>query len=215
MSLGLVDVDDDATTAEIARKIVAYMEASNTGQTSRVLNRWHSAKGFREAWDAFSDNPAELAVALAANSFSQMMPYGTKIIGATTATGVGVGATVGSVVPGAGTIAGGLTGLGYGLRTGFAATNLALEYTNEWMEAARLEGFDTTNPQSMELAFSNENVWARAKERGFKRGIPIAVIDFLSSGLAGRVFTTGKTASMGTRIALQTAERVVYDLHGS
>ena len=211
MSLGLADIDDDATTAEIARKIVAYMEASNTGQTSRVLNRWHSAKGFREAWDAFSDNPAELSVALAANSFSQMMPYGTKIIGATTATGVGVGAVAGSVVPGAGTIAGGLTGLGYGLRTGFAATNLALEYTNEWMEAARREGYDTTNPQSMQNAFSDENVWATAKERGFKRGIPIAVIDFLSSGLAGRVFTTGKTASMGTRIALQTAERVVYD----
>ena len=214
MSLGLVDVDDDATTAEIARKIVAYMEASNTGQTSRVLNRWHSAKGFREAWDAFSDNPAELSVALAANSFSQMMPYGTKIIGATTATGVGVGAAAGlaggPLAPV--TVTGGaLAGLGYGLRTGFAATNLALEYTNEWMEAARLEGFDTTNPQSMELAFSNENVWARAKERGFKRGIPIAVVDFLTSGLAGRVFTTGKTASMGTRIALQTAERVVYD----
>ncbi len=44
------------------------MEASNTGQVSRAMSRWHSAKGFREAWDAFSDNPAELAISFAANS---------------------------------------------------------------------------------------------------------------------------------------------------
>ena len=83
------------------------------------MNRWNRAKGFREAWDAFSDNPAKLSVALAANSMSQMLPYGMKIIPSFMAAGAVSGATYGGVagataggvgaIPGA--IAGGSSGL--------------------------------------------------------------------------------------------------------
>ncbi len=210
ISLGLTDLDNDATTAEVAQAIVDYMEAANTGKVSLALNRYYSSKGFREGFDAFLDNPFELMTSLAANSISQMMPYGLKIIGATTGTGIATGAVAGSVVPGAGTAAGAVSGLGYGLRTGFAATNLALEYTNAWLESAG-QNYNIHNPEEIAQAFDDENVWAEAKERGLKRGIPIAIIDFLSGGLAGRLFKVGKTASKGTKILAQTAERVAFD----
>ena len=57
MSLGLVDMDDKATTSEIAMNIVKYLDDANTGKTSRAMYRWHSAKGVFEAWYAFADNP--------------------------------------------------------------------------------------------------------------------------------------------------------------
>ena len=95
MSLGLEDIGEDASVAEISEAVVAYMDAAETGKVSRGLYRWHSARGFVEAWDAFYDNPAELSVSLAANSLSQMLPYGYKIIPALGATGAGTGAMVG------------------------------------------------------------------------------------------------------------------------
>jgi len=217
LALGLEDTEDEETVAQISRRIVEYMEASNTGQVSRAMSRWHSAKGFREAWDAFSDNPAELAISFAANSISQMLPYGTKIIGISTASGAGTGAVIGStgfvsgpggvLTTGGGALAGGM----WGLRTGFAATSYALEYTNAIMDAAKSNGYDITNPKDMEAALTDENVWSEGGDRGRKRGIPIAIVDMLSSGLAGRVFKVGKTASRSTRFATQVGERLVFD----
>ena len=117
MALGL-EGDDEESTAQLAQRIVDYLDASNTEETSRAMGRWHRAKGFREAWDAFADNPAELALSFAANSINQMLPYGTKIIAGTTATGAGigfgVGATAGAAAGGVGAIPGGIAGAGTG-----------------------------------------------------------------------------------------------------
>jgi hypothetical protein len=217
LALGLKDIDDDASTTDIAQAIVDYMEAGNTGKTSRAMARWHSSRGFREAWDAFSDNPAELAISFAGNSISQMLPYGWKIIGGTSATGLAVGAGVGATgfVTGPGGVlttgAGALTGLSWGLRTGFAATGYALEYTNAVMDAAKEYDYDIMDPEQMKAALQDERVWAFGAKRGAQRGIPIAIVDILSAGLAGRVFQVGKTASFGRRTAISLGERVVFD----
>ena len=183
------------------------------------MGRWHRAKGFREAWDAFADNPAELALSFAANSINQMLPYGTKIIAGTTATGAGigfgVGATAGAAAGGVGAIPGGIAGAGtgaiWGLRTGFAATSYALEYTNAILDVARKEGYNINDPEDMKAALMDDDVWAKGNVRGAQRGIPIAVVDMLSSGLAGRVFAAGKTATFTRRLGVQLGERVVFD----
>ena len=217
LALGLEDVDDDASTAQIAQAIVDYMEAGNTGKTSRAMARWHSSRGFREAWDAFSDNPAELALSFAGNSISQMLPYGWKIISGTAATGTAIGAGVGATgfVTGPGgvvtTAGGAMTGLSWGLRTGFAATGYALEYTNAVMDAAKEYDYDIMDPEQMKAALQDDRVWAFGAKRGAQRGIPIAIVDILSAGLAGRLFQVGKTASYGRRTALSLGERVLYD----
>ena len=113
----------------------------------------------------------------------------------------------GVLTTGGGAIAGGA----WGLRTGFAATSLALEYTNAVMEAMTNNGYDVLNSNDVAIALSDENVWAEGRERGLKRGIPIAMVDMLSSGLAGRVFKVGKTASRGRRLGVQVGERLVFD----
>ena len=217
LALGLEDMDDDASTANIAQAIVDYMEAGNTGQTSRAMTRWHSSRGFREAWDAFSDNPAELALSFAGNSISQMLPYGWKIIGSSAATGTVVGGGIGAsgFVTGPGgvvtTAGGALTGLSWGLRTGFAATGYALEYTNAVMDAAKHYDYDIMDPEQMKAALQDEKVWSFGAEKGARRGIPIAIVDMLSAGLAGRIFQVGKTASFGRRTVMSLGERVLYD----
>jgi hypothetical protein len=211
ISLGLEDVDDETSVEELAEKIVQYMEEAQTGRTSRVESRWHNAKGFEEAWRVFANDPVELSGAFVAQSLSQMLPYGWKIISGSTATGAGTGAIVGSVVPGAGTAAGALTGASWGLRTGFAATSVALEYTNAVLDAARNQGFDLNDPEQVKQALQTESVWDEGRDIGLKRGLTIGVVDMLSAGLAGRVFKTGQLATRGTRIAAGVGERVVFD----
>ena len=210
LSLGIEDIDDESSTEEVATKIIEYMKQAKTGKTGRTQRRWHNARGFQEAFDVFLDNPGELSLTLAAQSMSQMLPYGYKLIAGGTAAGAGTGAVYGSVVPGAGTLGGALTGAGYGFRTGFASTMVALEYTNAVMDAAR-EKYNVMNPEELKMALQDQEVWDKGREIGLKRGLTIGAVDFFAMGLAGRVFKTGLLASRGARIAAVGAERVVFD----
>lgn len=210
LSLGIEDVDSDSSTEEVASKIIEYMKQAQTGKTGRTQRRWHNARGFQEAFDVFKDNPAELALTLAAQSMSQMLPYGYKLIIGGTAAGAGTGAVYGSVVPGAGTAAGAVGGAGYGFRTGFASTMVALEYTNAVMDAAR-KRYNVMNPEELAMALQDKEVWDEGREIGLKRGLTIGAVDFFAMGLAGRVFKTGLLASRTARVAAVGAERVVFD----
>ena len=79
------------------------------------------------------------------------------------------------------------------------------------MDAARHYGYNIHDAQSMKDAFQDDNVWKRGLHRGKARGIPIGVMDFISGGLAGRVFQIGKTSAVGARMGAVAAERVVMD----
>ena len=200
------------TTEELAEKFVEYMRASNTGKVSRELNRYHSAKGFREAFDAFSDDIPTMAMAYAANSLSQMLPYGLRLLATAVPTGVGIGAGAGTVAAGPlGTIPGAATGLAYGLRTAMMGANYGMEYTNAIMEAMNRYNYNVLNTNDVVAAFKDDNVWAEGREQGLKRGIPIMAVDIISAGIAGRVFNVGKTASLGRRVSAFTAERLAID----
>ena len=211
LSLGLEDIDDDATRAEIAQAVVDYMAQANTGDVSRVSNRYHQAKGFWEIFQVVWDNPLELSLTLAGESLSQMLPYGTKLVGAGVVTGAGGGALYGSAVPGYGTAGGALLGAGYGARTGFAATSLAMEYTNAVFDAMKNQGYDITDPLQVEQAFLDDNVWEEGKRIGFSRGIPISIVDYFSAGLAGKVFTAGRLSSTPVKASAFVGERLVFD----
>jgi hypothetical protein len=212
--LGIKDVDSKTDKAEAARIIVENL-TNQSPNSNRVMARWEQASGFAEGLDAFLDNPFELALTMAATSLSQILPYGSKIVPATTAAGAGTGAVTGLLggpfaeitVPG-----GAITGGVQGFRTGMAATSLAMEYTNSVLDVMREKGYDVTDPNQVEKAFDDESVWSEGRERGLKRGIPIAVVDYLSAGLAGKVFKpTSAISSTGRRVALQTTERAVFD----
>lgn len=213
-TLGIKDVNNQTDKAEAARIIVENL-TNQSSNSSRAMSRWEQASGFDEGLDAFLDNPFELMTTMAATSLSQILPYGSKIVPATTAAGAGTGALTGLLggpfaevtVP-----AGAITGSIQGFRGGMAATSLAMEYTNSVLDVMKEKGYDITDPNQVEQALSNDEVWAEGRERGLKRGIPIAIVDYLSAGLAGKVFKpTSALSSTGRKVALQTTERAVFD----
>ena len=214
--LGGYDLDDPESTKKAAESIVGFLE-NRASTKSRVLTRWGNANGFDESWDVISDNPLEWATTLAGQSLAMMAPYGSKIIATTTASGIGIGAGIGAsgfvtgpggvVTTGAGAATGGI----WGFRTGFAATSVAMEYTNAMIEAMSNQGYDITDPESVAGALNDQGVWDEGLERGLKRGIPIAIVDLITAKLAGNLLRTGSVASRGKRIAALTAERLIAD----
>ena len=213
-ALGIKDVNSKTDKADAARIIVENL-TNQSGNSSRAMARWQQASGFSEGLDAFLDNPFELMTTMAATSLSQILPYGMKIVPATTAAGAGAGALTGLAGGPFAEVtvtAGALTGGARGFRAGMAATSLAMEYTNSVLDVMKEKGYDINDPSQVEQALSSDEIWAEGRERGLKRGIPIAVVDYLSAGLAGKVFKPASAiASTGSKVAMQTAERAVFD----
>jgi hypothetical protein len=205
------DVSSFADRKEAAEYIAKqYADMYNT--ESRAMARWRNTRGFQEGLGVIADDPAEFLSTWVATSVSQILPYGWKIIAGSTATGAGVGAAIGAPVGGVGAIPGLITGAGYGFRSGMAITNLAAEYTGAIMSAVESNGYNPMDPESLAEALGKKEIWDEGKNIGLTRGIPIAVVDMLSAGLAGRIFKPASAlASRTKKIALGAAERLVID----
>jgi hypothetical protein len=206
------DMDDPESRLEAAKKIYLHL-TKNPGASSKVLSQYNKAIGAKEITEILLNDPLELATTLAASSLSMMLPYGYKIVGSSTLLGAGIGTGTGAAFAGVGALPGFITGAAKGLQTGMSATSLAMEYTNEVLDAAR-ERYDIMNDptgEEMAKALADPEVWETGKERGLKRGIPIMVMDLISGQLAGKIFTAGKFSGVGARIGAQVVERAVFD----
>ena len=211
-TLGIKDVDATADRQEIAKKI-AEASSNLSGKQSRVLSRLNLSRD-GEFSKSFLSDPLESMLTLAASSFTQILPYGSYIIPSFVATGIATGAAAGLVGGPAApaTVTGGaITGGSYGLRTGMAASFFALEYTNSILDVMKDKGYNITDPLQVEKGLMDESVWSEGSERGIKRGVPIALVDYFGAGLAGKVFKVSKIAPIATRVGALTAERLVVD----
>lgn len=209
--LGGYDLDDPDSTQKAAEKIVEFLK-NRSSKESRVMSRWNQSETGQEMWDVFQDNPMEWMSTLAGQSLAQMAPYGWKIVGAALATGAGAGAATGALGANPLTVAGGAAlGATWGFRTGFATTSIAMEYTNAVIEAISNKGYDINDPESVAKALQDPGVWAEGKERGLKRGIPIAVVDLITAKLAGNFFRVGSIAGKPKRVGALLAERGIVD----
>ena len=212
--LGGFDLNDPESTQKMAEKLVMHLQ-DEPEKISRVMSRYGQARTSSEIANVILSDPLEWATSLAAGSLSQMLPYGWKIMSATIPTGAATGAVIGAPAGGVGAIPGAITGGVWGFRTGMAATSLAMEYTNEMIEAIREfceENGSTVNDAEMvALALQNQSVWDKGRERGLKRGIPIAMVDMFTSGLAGKILVPSKLAGKGSRVAGMFAERLALD----
>ena len=217
----------DASDKEVQIALAEHMAKIDPRQ-SKFLYRYNRAKSGEAKKYVVGTSGMRIdlmlgnGIALAAESFTKMLPYGMWIVPSTTALGAGIGAgsalVAGQMGPQMGTAeevitvpAGAMTGGYRGFKTGMALSGFVLEYTNSIFEAMREEGYDLTNPEDVAKAFNDKEVFNRGREIGTKRGIPIAIVDYISMGLAGRVFKVGKTAGVGKLILAQTAERIVFD----
>jgi hypothetical protein len=111
------------------------------------------------------------------------------------------------------TTGGVLAGGSQGFRTGMSAVSFAMEYTNAVLDAVRNsdKGYDIMNVDDLAAALQDEDIWREGREIGLKRGIPIAVVDYMTSGLAGRFLKVGSVASRTTKVAAGVGERFIYD----
>ena len=129
--------------------------------------------GFWSAVGYYLRNPT-LAGQVVAESLPMML---APIVGA-----VGGGITGGAVT------GGNPIGAGAGMIGGGALGSYATEYYNSVGEFFQKQGIDMTNPQQLQAAFNNPELMSAAREYARARGIPIAIFDGLSMGLAGRVY---------------------------
>lgn len=102
-----------------------------------------------------------------------------------------VGAAGGSVFGPGGTAAG--AGLG----------SFAVEYSNTLQDVMDEKGVNATDAFSIRAALNNPELMAAARDKATKRGIPVAIFDALTAGLAGKLLAGAKptVASVGGRAA--------------
>ena len=149
----------------------------------------------------------EIMASLVGNSLSQMVSTGRYIIPSAIAAGSTKGFVLGSSFGPAGSAVGALGGGLAGLNIGMALTNGAVEYGNSIFEAIREKGYDLENPQDVERALGDTEVWAEGRKIGISRAIPIMLVDFLGGKFAGDF--VNPLASTGRRTAAILAESTI------
>jgi len=151
------------------------------------------APGYRDYLDAqgldavkaFAVNPIEVTTNIVAEGLAGSVPA----LAAGLATGL-AGAAIGAP-----TVVGAPIGFMAGQVTGTFAGSLATEYGGKILQELQEAGMDMTNPDSIIEFFSNEELVNAAREKGLKRGIPIAIFDAFSAGIGGRVSSIVKAAT--------------------
>ena len=200
------------TDIKEATEYIIKKRQQMSGTQSRVEVRLANAKTKEEYLDIMLDNPLESIAVASAGSIALMLPTAVKIIPAFILGGGVTGAVAGSPGGLAGMGTGFATGAKKGLEVGQAVNNFAVEYTAAVMESVKKRGYNAMDPESLQAALEDPRTWKDAEAQATARGIPIAIADYLSSNLVGRVFKpASKIASIPTRTALGIAERAVVD----
>lgn len=165
---------------------VAQLEAEQRAiPMSEAMEQW--SKADNSNWHkVLAHNPVEIAAGIVAQSLPTMAP-----------------ALLGTVVA-----PGGRAGRAMAAGTG----SLAAESANAYLDAARLAGYDFTDADQVQQFFANPQAKAQARAYALKRGVPIAVFDSVTAGLAGKFLAPAlregvkRTAvATGKEIALQAA----------
>lgn len=145
------------------------------------------------SFELFKKNPLGILLELSLESLSALYSHGASRMAA----GAGTGAVAGSVVPGIGTAAGASTGALAGL--GMASLNL--EYSGKIIEGLSELGVDVTNAEDLKNAFADKKLMDELKSDGLKKGIPVALFDMISGGIAGKVLSKPAKTIAGKALA--------------
>ena len=77
------------------------------------------------------------------------------------------------------------------------------------MEELRSSGVDINDNAALEAQLNNGEFWARARKRATARGVPIALFDALSFGIAGKLTGLARGSGIGRTSAAVGVESVV------
>lgn len=188
-ALASLAIGDYEEFANQQREIAAGIQL--TPEDQDIMQRISETDSTWEAVQLYATNP-RLIAAISAESLGLFSPT----LGAAAA-GAAVGA--GALLPAA------IVGLGSG----------ATEYLATIEQAAVEQGVDPTDAGQMERLMQDEQFLAEARQRGIQRGIPIAALDALSVGLAGKLFTASRGASRTARSLAATGELGAQGTYGA
>ena len=184
-----------AQTPESAKRIAELNEKLGKVRGSGALQYYSSP----EAQDDFTGRIGSMFASFPeflAESLTSQMVVSAKIMPKLFGTSVVTGTAMGALSPDPITTAAG-AGFGamFGMAYGNGITSLAQEYTGTMMEVLSEHGVDTTNAEQLETAFTSPD-WkdrlSEAKTAAYSRGVPIAALDALSFGIAGKLGGIGK-----------------------
>jgi hypothetical protein len=211
MHYGYYDaIGDEKAEEEAMREVSAIMDSMDTrvGRATSRTNMTGTTESFLERinpLDAGLD-AATYAAALSAESFAQLLPIWYRVALPTAIAGGVAGGTYGAAAGPGGALAGFAGGaisgfLQAGFYVGMPMSELVLELGASVLETGTKKGYDWADPNSALLALNDESVWKEGAERGYKRGIPIALTGMVSNMLIAR-------AALGGSRVLPFAERM-------
>lgn len=191
-TIGGVDAED---VASLERDIQARPASVPWGDWQRTTGK--------DAVKVFLRDPIEITANIIASGFAGSLPA----IGAGLVGGAG-GAALGGPTPLAA-----VTGT-IGAAVGTGAGSLATEYGSKYLDVLRDAGADLADADSIRRTLEDPEVRTRARSLAFRRGIPVAVFDAASAGLAGKFFKGLKGATTGQVVRRGLAEAGVQGALG-
>ena len=205
----------DGEELEGDEESMAYYMGSQDPRLGRAATRVGRTPTDSLYWSTLGNNFGGYVPSIAAQSFGMLLPIGATIVPRFAIAGAAMGAIQGSVAgplgTGVGAIGGAISGVGYGLAVGMGLAEYQLEMGNAILDAGYKNGYDWTDPDQALLAFNDKKVWAEGERIGHERGVPIGIAGAFSAGLAGRVFTTARLASISAKGAAFLSERFIMD----
>ena len=203
MQFGYYDVfGDDGAEEQAMREVSAIMDSQDK-RRGRIVSRANMTGTTDSYLNSIASNPAMYTAAITAESLSQLVPIWGRVLPAGVALGGAYGLAGGPV----GVLGGGFTGLLGGAVAGITAvgmpvSELALELGNATLEAGESRGYDWADPNSALKALNDEEMWAEASDRGWKRGVPIMLTGILSNYFIGKAVSgSARLATRGERMA--------------
>lgn len=131
------------------------------GKLSPEMQAFNKAEG-AEAFGIWAQNPVEVTANVIAQGF------------------------IGSAPALAATVVGGAAGGPAGAAAGAGLGSFTTEYANKILQVVGEESGNPSDPLALAQAILNPQLMDRAKLKGTQRGIPVAVFDAATAGLAGR-----------------------------
>ena len=147
---------------------------------SAAMQEWDRADGLAEAVGVLARNPVEVVSNLAVQGVTGGAP--SLALGA-----------AGSVAGPVGTMGG--AGLG----------SFITEYGNKVVEELGAAGADFQKPETVAAILRDSEKMARVRNKAMARGVPVAFLDALSAGIAGKV-VTGPARTIGKKLLHGAAE---------
>lgn len=171
-----------AAKMRAAGNFTEHQKAIEAIPTSAAMADFQRSEGFAGKLGAVLRNPVAVPADITLNSAPAMVP------------GIVAGSVLGTEFGPVGTAVGAFMG------------SLAPEYQGKIIEVMADEGVDLKNPDSVAAFMADPQRLAHAQQLALRKGLPIAVVDAISGGFAGKILGKAMGKGFGKVAAASVAE---------